>query len=95
MYKVNCPADQPYCRKTEQTINIDGDDQTRIIRECATTGQNVNGECLERLRDNIKKFKSVYCECDTGMCNTAPTVSVSGVVSAGVVMTTYLWKLLL
>lgn len=73
-----CAADEKYCRKVEQDINIDGEDTSRIYRSCAKTSNAPNEDCLERT--GTYRFKSWYCECDGELCNSASGSQTSMVV---------------
>jgi len=72
-----CGTDE-YCRKVEQDINIDGEDTSRIFRDCAKTSHRPNEDCLERT--GTYRFKSWYCECTGELCNSATGSQVSMVV---------------
>jgi len=78
---TECNSTDKYCRKIEQEINIDDEDTTRTIYQCATelSTDAPNGECLQRT--GTYRFKSWYCECDTDGCNSAGTAAVSIVLS--------------
>jgi len=91
---VECPSvNQTMCRKIEQEINIDGEDTTRITRECATSKSAAMGECLERT--GTYRFKSWYCECKDAGCNTASSTPVSLFVSTVFISSAYLLKKLM
>jgi len=75
----DCHANQTFCRKIEQEINIEKEDTTRTIYQCGSTPtkkENMNGKCLERT--GTYRFKTWYCECDNeNGCNSAGTATVS------------------
>ncbi|KAK0050978.1 hypothetical protein Bpfe_019498 [Biomphalaria pfeifferi] len=56
---VECSGNQTMCRKIEQQIYYNKEDNTRILRQCATSGEV--GECLERT--GTFRYKSWYCQC--------------------------------
>lgn len=90
-YEQVCAADEDMCRKIEQNINIDGKDETRVHRQCATKGSL--GDCLERT--GTYKFKTWYCQCKGDFCNSASLTSLSTSLSAIAVLVFMLRKMIL
>ncbi|KAH9494857.1 hypothetical protein Btru_015841 [Bulinus truncatus] len=67
---TDCVGNQTMCRKIEQQIYYNGEDHTRVLRQCATSGEL--GECLERT--GTYRYKSWYCQCKGDLCNSAVTL---------------------
>lgn len=62
------------CRKTMQYIDVVADGEPRIIRECAYTGENVDGQ----KRTGNKGIRMYYYQCnDSDNCNGAMTTLAS------------------
>ncbi|CAL1540512.1 unnamed protein product [Lymnaea stagnalis] len=82
---IDCVGNQTMCRKIEQQIYYNGEDHTRVLRQCATRG-NV-GDCLERT--GTYRYKSWYCNCNGNNCNASERVALSFSLTFGLILSVF------